>query len=220
MNRIVLENEESTSLIRGVNFGVLEPGVESVKTLYLLNTGVVGDRTLDVSIRSQPAASLPASPTPQTADSAGLHDVNETLQTLVVPTTQAIKITSNVTYQRSLQPHPGLADLKTYGNDFWEDTVSGEAIITSIFRCAASCGLKLEGIQFENQVRFMTSVLTRKCDGLLQDHATAKSIDCSVDGIEAEDIADGIWSPSSINMMLNGPPQTGLPEMSSPQAVV
>lgn len=152
VNRIVLEGEESASLIRGVKFGVLEPGAETVKTLYLLNTGTVGDRTLDVSIRSQPTAYLSSCPIPQTSDNMGLHDINETLQTLVIPTTQAIQLTSNVTYQRSLQPHPGLADLRTYGNDFWEDNVSGEATITSILQCAASCGLKLEGIQFESQV--------------------------------------------------------------------
>ena len=152
VNRIILEDEESTSLIRGVKFGVLEPGNESVKTLYLLNTGAVGERTLDVSIRSQPTADLPPSLVPQTADSAGLHDINETLQTLIIPTTRAIKITSNVTYQRSLQPHPGFANLKTYGNDAWEDGVSGEATITSVFQCTASCGLKLEGIQLERQV--------------------------------------------------------------------
>lgn len=152
-NRIILEDEESTSLIRGVKFGVLEPGVETVKTLYLLNTGVVGDRTLDVSIRSQPTTQLPPSPVLRTPDSAGPHDTNETLQTLVISATQAVKIISNVAYQRSLQPQAGLADLRTYGNDLWEDKVSGEAIITSTLQCAGSCGLRLENIQLERQVQ-------------------------------------------------------------------
>jgi len=163
VNRIILEDEESTSLIRGVKFGVMEPGVEIVKTLYLLNTGAVGDRTLDVSIRSQSATQLPSSPVPRTPDSAGPHDTNETLQTLVIPTTQAIKITSNVAYQRSMQPQAGLADLRTYGNDLWEDRVSGEATITSTFQCAATCGLKLESIQLENQVQ---CIRFRRCSNL------------------------------------------------------
>jgi len=150
---MTLEDEESTSLIRGVKFGVLEPGVETAKTLYLLNTGAVGDRTLDVSIRSQSVSQLPSSP--RTPDSAGLHDTNETLQTLVIPTTQAIKITSNVAYQRSLRPQAGLVDLRTYGNDFWKDGVFGEATITSTFWCAGSCGLRLESIQLENQVGYV-----------------------------------------------------------------
>ena len=166
VNRIILEDEESTSLIRGVKFGILGPGAETIKTLYLSNAGAVGNRTLDVSIRSQPTARLQSSPIPQTRDSGGVQDVNETLQTLVIPTTRAIKISSNVTYQRSLQPHPGLADLRTYGNDFWEDKVSGEATITSIFQCAASCGLKLEGIRFESQVQPLNFVLPLKCDRL------------------------------------------------------
>ena len=151
VNRIILDDEVSTSLIRGVKFGILEPGAETVKTLCLFNTGAAGDRTLDISIRSQSTAQLPSS-LPRTPDSAVPHDTNETLQTLVIPTTQAIKIASNVAYQRSLRPQAGLVDLRTYGNDLWEDRVYGEATITSTFRCTSSCGLRLESIQLENQV--------------------------------------------------------------------
>lgn len=150
------------SLIRGVKFGVIEPGVETVKTLYLLNTGAVGDRTLDVSIRSQSTTQLLSSPVHRTPDGAGPHDTNETLHTLVIPTTQAIKITSNVAYQRSLKRQAGLADLRTYGNDIWEDRVSGEATITSTFQCAASCGLRLENIRLENQVQYTHPALPFK----------------------------------------------------------
>jgi hypothetical protein len=153
VNRIILDDEESTSLIRGVKFGVLEPGLETVKTLYLLNTGVIGDRTLDVSVRSQSTTQFPSFSVPQAPDSTLPHDTNETLQTLVIPTTQAVKITSSVAYQRSLQPQAGLADLRTYGNDLWEDRVSGEATITSTFQCADSCRLRLESIQLERQVQ-------------------------------------------------------------------
>lgn len=140
------------SLIRGVKFGILEPGAGTVKTLYLLNTGAVGDRTLDVSIRSQSITQLHSSSAPRTPDGPGSHDTNETLHTLVIPATQAIKITSSVAYQRSLRPQSGFADLRTYGNDLWEDRVSGEATITSTFQSAALCGLRLESIQLENQV--------------------------------------------------------------------
>jgi hypothetical protein len=173
----------------------LEPGAETVKTLYLLNTGAIGDRTLDVSIRSQSITQRPSSPIPRTPGSAGLQDVNETLQTLVVPTAQAIRITSHVTYQRPLQPQPGLADLRMYGNDFWEDSVSGEATITSVFRCVASCGLKLESIQFESQVKHVRFVLLFTHNELSQEHTMARLIDCSLDNIEPEDTADGIPVP-------------------------
>ena len=145
-----------------MKFGVLEPGAESVKTLYLLNSGAVGDRTLDVSIRSQSMNLEPLFPDLQTTDGVGLYGVNETLQTLLIPTTQAITITSDVTYQRSSKPRPGVTDLRTYGKDFWEDMISGEATITSTFQCAASCGLKLEGIQFESEVRHRHSSAIKK----------------------------------------------------------
>ena len=157
VNRITLEGEESTSLIRGVRFGVLEPCVEITKTLYLLNTGAVGDRTLDVSIRSQSATQFPSSP-----DSGGPHDTHETLQTLVIPTAQVMKITSNVTYRRSLRPQTGLMDLRTYGNDLWEDRVSGEATITSTFQCVGSCGLRLEYIRLESKVQHIHFVSSSK----------------------------------------------------------
>ena len=193
VNRITLENEESTSLIRGVKFGVLEPGAETVKTLYLLNTGAVGDRTLDVSIRSQSTTRLPSSPVPQTSDSAGSYDTNETLQTLIIPTTQAMQMKSNVAYHRSLQPQAGLADLRAYGNDLWEDRISGEAMITSTFQCAGSCGLRLESIRLENQVQYTFYFIVQTNDRV-QDHAAARLIDCSADSIEPEDIADGARS--------------------------
>lgn len=194
VNRITLEDEESTSLIRGVKFGVLEPGAETVKTLYLLNTGAVGDRTLDVSIRSQSTTRLPSSPVPQTSDSAGSYDTNETLQTLIIPTTQAIQMKSNVAYHRSLQPQAGLADLRAYGNDLWEDRIPGEAMITSTFQCAGSCGLRLESILLENQVQYtyLTSIV--QTNDRVQDHAAARLIDCSADSIEPGDIADGARS--------------------------
>ena len=193
VNRITLENEESTSLIRGVKFGVLEPGAETVKTLYLLNTGAVGDRTLDVSIRSQSTTRLPSSPVPQTSDSAGSYDTNETLQTLIIPTTQAMQMKSNVAYHRSLQPQAGLADLRAYGNDLWEDRIPGEAMITSTFQCAGSCGLRLESIRLENQVQYTFYFIVQTNDRV-QDHAAARLIDCSADSIEPEDIADGARS--------------------------
>lgn len=203
-----------------MRFGVLEPGVETVKTLYLLNTGAIGDRTLDVSIRSQSVTQQPTSPTPQTPDNAGLRDVNETLQTLVVPTAQAIKLTSHVTYRRSSLPQPGLADLRMYGNDFWEDSVSGEATITSIFQCVASCGLKLESIQFESQVKCVRSTLPFTHNECSQEHTSARLIDCSLDNIEPEDTADGIWSLFSLVALIPTPTQTGLPGTSSQQSVV
>ena len=171
VNRITLEDEESMSLIRGVKFGVIEPGAETIKTLYLLNTGAVGDRTLDVSIRSQSTTKLPSSPVRRTLDSAGPHGTNETLHTLVIPITQAIKITSNVAYQRSLKPQAELVDLRTYGNGLWEDRVSGEATITSTFQCAASCGLRLENIRLENQVHYICFVLSFK---LITAHRTTQ----------------------------------------------
>ena len=52
VNSTVLENERSTSLLKGISFGALQPGANKVKTLYLSSTGLAGDRVLDISVHS------------------------------------------------------------------------------------------------------------------------------------------------------------------------
>ncbi|KAK0486236.1 Foie gras liver health family 1-domain-containing protein [Armillaria novae-zelandiae] len=44
---------DDAGLIKGISFGVLVPGVSSIKTLNLSNTGGAGDRMLDISIQSR-----------------------------------------------------------------------------------------------------------------------------------------------------------------------
>jgi hypothetical protein len=149
VNSIILDNESSSGLIKGVAFGVLAPGVSVLKTLYLVNTGAAGDRMLDVSIQSRSTAI----PEALTSESSELQDMSETLQTLIVPTVDPIKVTYGVEYRRALGPRAGLADLRTFEGEFWDDGDGGEAMVNARMECVGPWGLEVESIQLQTQVR-------------------------------------------------------------------
>ncbi|KAF8584313.1 hypothetical protein K439DRAFT_1633686 [Ramaria rubella] len=120
VNHISLENDRSTGLIKGVSHGCLTPGQVVAKTLLLHNTGVSGDRTIDVSVQCETPNSgagvdndvaSPVSPHPSA-------DVSETLHTLVIPTFSALETESLASYRRptrlSTDPPLASADLDSY----------------------------------------------------------------------------------------------------------
>lgn len=167
VNYITLDDNKSTGLIKGVQFGVLQPGVSVIKTLHLLNTGSAGDRTIDVSIQSRSTASAfsPTTPVYPTSPSVGTtpQDSNETLQTLVIPTVRAIEMDHSVTYKRSLAPQMGVSDLRTFGGDYWDDAIGGEALITSTLRCNGPWSLKFESIRLDRKVGARSSITFHVC---------------------------------------------------------
>jgi hypothetical protein len=136
----VLDGERSSSLIKGAHLGIVKPGSRASKTLYLCTTGNNGSRTLDISIQS--SSPIPLSPS----------DTTETLRTLVVPVVPAIEMTHDVGYRRSLGEQPGLADLRTYESDYWDDLDGGEAVVTSTMKCGGPWGVRVEGVRLLRQV--------------------------------------------------------------------
>ncbi|KAG8955611.1 hypothetical protein FRC04_007602 [Tulasnella sp. 424] len=107
VNKISFEEEESTGLIKGVQFGTLQPGGIASKTLYIYNSGFPGNRVLDVSIRtrlhalehdeSSTAPPIPESPTTAAAPS----DSSELLRTIAIPVVRPFECVSQVTYHRT-----------------------------------------------------------------------------------------------------------------------
>ncbi|KAJ7716532.1 Gryzun, putative trafficking through golgi-domain-containing protein [Mycena metata] len=156
-NAIVLDDERSSSLIKGVNFGVLQPGVSVVKTLHLISTGAAGERMVDVSIQSTAVGG-------HQHENPELQDMTETLQTLVVPTSEAIKVNFGVVYKRALTARAGVADLRTYDHDFWDDSDGGEAIVTAQMECAGPWGLEVASVKL-----------------LRKDNEHAKVVEASID---------------------------------------
>ncbi|KII95624.1 hypothetical protein PLICRDRAFT_662357 [Plicaturopsis crispa FD-325 SS-3] len=154
VNQIVFDDQTSSGLIKGIPFGVVAPGVNVLKTLHLINTGAAGDRVLDISVQSRSTAT-PApveSPTsPEYPASAALVDTNEILQTMVVPTAAPFKVTRHVSYRRALGEGPGLADLRTYEGDFWDDRDGGEAIVTTTLECTGPWGVDIESLKLDRK---------------------------------------------------------------------
>lgn len=149
-NFISLDGQRSNSLIKAVPFGVLTPGVNTSKTMYLNCLGAVGDRVIDISVQSRASSSAePTTPvTPQSP--SVVIDSGETLRTLVVPTVDPITVTQHVSYRRSTKTSVGLGNLETFENDFWED--AGEANVTSTWACVGPSGVLIESIKLLREV--------------------------------------------------------------------
>lgn len=150
VNTIILDDERSSGLIKGVSFGVLAPGVSALKTLYLANTGAAGERVLDFSIQSTATGDV--------HENIELRDMTETLQTLVVPTVNPLAVGFDVVYRRTLGEQLGLADLKTFESDFWDDVDGGEAVVTFRMVCAEPWSLEIESVKLVTQVKFVYTI--------------------------------------------------------------
>jgi hypothetical protein len=50
VNWIIVDGERSTSLIKGVELGMVEPGGRVVKRVWLVCTGIRGERVVDVEV--------------------------------------------------------------------------------------------------------------------------------------------------------------------------
>ncbi|KAL5512612.1 hypothetical protein ACEPAG_3265 [Sanghuangporus baumii] len=136
-NRIIIEGEQSSSLIKGISFGTLHPGTTACKTLHLVSSGRAGERMVDVSVQSRTLAPLSDS---ESDAPAPRLETGEVLQTLVVPTVDAFIVTHEVSYGRRPTMGPGPADLSTFDPEFWDDMEGGRAFVKTTFECAECIG--------------------------------------------------------------------------------
>lgn len=148
MNIIRLDDEHSQSLIKGINLGTVMPGAATLKTLYLKNTGGVGDRVLDISIQSR-------SPVAQ--------DTSEVLRTLLVPTVAPIKVEYGVKYVYARGPLPGLTDLRTYESDYWDDGEGGDALVRARMVCMGPWGVSVETVRLVRKVSLSRLIIVCDC---------------------------------------------------------
>ncbi|KAI0079255.1 hypothetical protein K474DRAFT_1617849 [Panus rudis PR-1116 ss-1] len=150
-NFITFDGQRSSSYIKGAQFGILKPGVSASKTLYLGTLGAVGDRTIDISVQSRAGTSLSSSSSsspvsPNAPQSPAIPvDSGETLRTLVVPTVEPITTSHSVSYRRSTKPLPGLGELDTFENGYWED--DGEADVVMTFAAVGPAAMKVERVK-------------------------------------------------------------------------
>ncbi|KAI0724685.1 Gryzun, putative trafficking through golgi-domain-containing protein [Fomitopsis betulina] len=177
-NYIRMGDERSTSLIKGVPLGTLAPGVSTSVILYLSSAGTVYDRVIDISVQSHrevptSVAHEPESPGSPKSPSQSRVDRDEAIRTLVVPAVQPLSIEQKAMYRRSLKPSPGLADLMTYDDGFWDDGDVGEAIVTTTMVCTAPSGIMVDSIKL-----------------VTHDGRTAKIVDSSLDQVEDDFITE------------------------------
>lgn len=157
VNHIAFGDERSTGLIKGVSFGVVAPGVTVLKTLYLVNTGAGGDRTLDISIQSRaiPKSTSIDSPIASPASSDAqeiMSDTSEVLQTLTVPTVNPIAVSYSIAYRRALKDRLGLSDLMSFSSDFWDDGEGGEALVTSRMEAVGPWSIEVLSVKLVRKV--------------------------------------------------------------------
>lgn len=147
VNIIRIDDEQSQSLIKGVTLGTVTPGETVLKTLYVKNTGGMGDRVVDISIQSR-------SPVAQ--------DTSEVLRTLSVPTVAPMKVEYGVKYLHSRGVLPGLTDLRTYESDYWDDGEGGEALVSARMACVGPWGVSVETVRLVRKVSLRTLCLRRR----------------------------------------------------------
>jgi hypothetical protein len=82
-----------------------------------------------------------------------LHDVSEKLSTIVIPTVEPITAEFLVTYRRSLGDKRGLADLRTFEYDYWDDSDGGEAMVSAEFEVKGPWSLDVDGVVLKRMVR-------------------------------------------------------------------
>ena len=164
MNWILVEDTRSSSLIKGIELGVLAPGVTIVKTLHLFNTGASGDRMIDISIQSRAADKQESDHAGDREDDEDDEDFDgesssddsmEHLHMIVIPTMSPFKLGHSVVYRHALDPWAGLADLETFDQTFWDDRRGGQAVVTATLSCVGPSSLNIENLRLERQVSAM-----------------------------------------------------------------
>lgn len=201
----MVDDARSSSLIKGIELGVLAPGVTIVKTLHLFNTGAGGDRMIDISIQSRTAiadkhdSDQAEDQEDEDEDNDGKtssHDSMEHLHMIVVPTTNPFKLTHSVTYRHALDPWPGLANLETFDEGFWDDRRGGEALVTATLSSVGPSSLNIESLRLERRVS-ITSCSSNSGLQIGQGNPYAKIINSSMDEQDEDVFPCGIYHLST-----------------------
>jgi len=155
VNWIVVDGERSTSLIKGINLGVLAPGVSATKTMHLFNTGAGDHRMVDVSIQTDTATTAAEDGQDESEsedEQDSVLDTMEHLKMLIIPTVNPLQVTQTVSYRRNLDSWSGLADLETFDEKNWDDGRGGEALVMATMSCVGPWSLTIQNVELERRV--------------------------------------------------------------------
>jgi hypothetical protein len=190
-------------LIKGVHLGTLEAGATTTKLLYLTSTGGAGDRSLDLSFQSTSPNDEPLvnalSPT------SDARPGTELLETLVVPTVHPFKMEQRISYKRTSKASRGLLDMETFGNDYWDDSDGGQAVITTSLSCVGPWSTMVESCKLVRKVTEIgLEVNEHRTDLAVQENAYAKVLECFMDrDADTVEGGKGILSPMRDSLLTN-----------------
>jgi len=144
VNTIAIDDEQSSGLIKGIEFGTIHPGEVSTKVLYLSMSGATGPRIIDISIQSQVAT-------------GGItQGDSEILKTVTVQGLLAFSWETDVTYLHPVDnPTPWL-DLSQL--DAERHRVEAEAVVSVKLKLESPWDLVVQSIRLVEKVCVVYSI--------------------------------------------------------------
>ncbi|KDQ13969.1 hypothetical protein BOTBODRAFT_110665 [Botryobasidium botryosum FD-172 SS1] len=159
VNDITIDDQTSTGMIKGVDFGTVSSGDAILKTIYLMSRGSAGERVIDISIQSRIA---------DTAPDADAEHASEMLQTLVIPTSRPLDTTFDIAYHRVPDMRRPLLDLATFDADTNVFDARSRATIAGRIICAGPSDVELISVRLDKkqveQARLSSSSLDETDD--------------------------------------------------------
>jgi len=172
-DEIALGDQRSSTLLKGVQLGTLEPGDNVQRKIELFCTRAPGDRVLDVSVQSRspsaPAASSTslsasldttdapssnATPEPEASAEADTDDVNEDLHTLVVPTVAPLEYDWDVQYHRPPTGQGGALEpgrMELYDPEAFESDATAVVVLACV--APGPWDVEVEAVRLDRTVR-------------------------------------------------------------------
>jgi trafficking protein particle complex subunit 11 len=139
VNTIAIEDERSSGLIKGIEFGTIHPGEASTKLLYLSMSGAAGPRIIDISIQSR-------------VDTGGItQNDSEILKTVTVQSVLPFSWETDVTYFHPVESPAPWLDLSQI--DAERHRVAAEALMAVKLKLEAPWDIFVQSIRLVEKVR-------------------------------------------------------------------
>jgi hypothetical protein len=143
VNTIAVDDEQSSGLIKGIEFGTIHPGEKSTKVLYLSMSGAAGPRIIDISIQSR-------------IGTAGItQSDNEVLKTVTVQGLLAFSWETDVTYCHPVDSPAPWLDLSQVAE---RHRVVAEAVVSVKLKLESPWDVVVQSIRLVENVCVVYSI--------------------------------------------------------------
>ena len=154
-NTITVDAETSSSIIKQISLGTLQPSSSLTKTIFLRADGHPGDRILDVSIQSRLHPTSASSGATQSDEEAR---PNETIRTVTIPCVRPIGVAFGLERHPPKEPVRELLALDAFEEGEFDK--EGEVLLTSRFDLLGAWDLEVESVVFHPGVSCRTRTST------------------------------------------------------------